>query len=77
MEDIYKNANSALEATEIAKYNGVNRSGIEILKELITKRRVFGPDWLNIDDETKSKIKDKLIKEIKEKRKKVIIDVSG
>lgn len=62
-----ENISSATEKSKIAVYNKDNRTGLEILEELLLKRRMIGPESLsNINDEFKSKIRDELIKEIKE-----------
>ena len=66
MNDIYDNANSAVEATEIARSINDDRTGLERLNHLLRKQIVFGKDLSDVDDELKSEIRDKLLKEIRE-----------
>lgn len=66
MDDIYDNANSAVEASEIARRYNDDRSGIEIMNDLLLKRRMFGSDNIYINDELKEEVRNKLLKEIRE-----------
>ena len=74
MNDIYDNANSAVEATEIARSINDNRTGIERLNHLLRKQIVFGKDLSDVDDELKSEIRDKLINDTKEEMCKSMED---
>ena len=71
MNDIYDNANSAVEATEIARrYNDDNtntaRTRLEIMNDLLLKSRMLGSDSMYINDEFKEEVRNKLLKEIRE-----------
>ena len=70
MDDIYYNANSAVEATEIARSINDDRTGLERLNHLLRKQIVFGKDLSDVDDELKSEIRDKLINDTKEEMSK-------
>ena len=64
MNDIYDNAKSAVEASEIARSINDDRTGLERLNHLLRKQIEFGKDLSDLDDEQKSEIRDKLLKEI-------------
>ena len=66
MDDIYDNANSAVEATEMAKRYNDDRPGIEIMNDLLLKSRMLGSDSIYINDEFKEEVRNKLLKEIRE-----------
>ena len=74
MNDIYDNANSAVEATEIARSINDDRTGLERLNHLLRKQIVFGKDLSDVDDELKSEIRDKLINDAKEEMCKSMED---
>ena len=52
-EDIYKDAKSAVEATEKAKRYNDDRTALEILNDLLLKSRMLGADNVRINDEFK------------------------
>ncbi len=66
MNDIYDNANSAVEATEKAKRYNDDGSAIEFMNELLLKSRMLGSDSIYINDEFKEEVRNKLLKEIRE-----------
>ena len=74
MNDIYDNANSAVEATEIARSINDDRTGLERLNHLLRKQIVFVKDLSDVDDELKSEIRDKLINDAKEEMCKSMED---
>ena len=65
-EDIYKDAKSAVEATEKAKRYDDNRTGLDRLNYLLRKQIIFGDIEKDVDNEFKKEVRDKLIKEIRE-----------
>lgn len=65
MNDIYDNAKSAVEASEIARRYNDDRSGIEIMNDLLLKRRMLGSDSIYNNDEFKE-ARNNILKEIRE-----------
>ena len=65
MDNIYDDAKSAVEASEIARRYNDNRSGIEIMNDLLLKRRMLGSDSIYNNDEFKE-ARNNLLKEIRE-----------
>ena len=66
-EDIYKDAKSAVEATEKAKRYNDDRTALEILNDLLLKSRMLGADNVRINDEFKEEVRRKLIEDINDK----------